>query len=159
KETGISGELKTSNIRIVDAAEIPHKPATPNVPVNLLAAFLGGSALAVGLAFFFEYLDNRIKTPDEVKQHLGLPFLGMVPALFDKGIENPLICDEIPNNFSECFRAIRTNLIFSSADEGGRSLVVTSTGPGEGKSVVAANIAIALAQAGLRVLLIDADMR
>ena len=159
KETGISGELKTSNIRVVDAAETPRAPVTPNTGNNLLLALLGGATLAIGLAFFFEYLDNRIKNPDEVKQHLGLPFLGMVPALFDKVSENPLISNDVPSNFSESFRAVRTNLLFSSADEGGRSVVITSTGPGEGKTVVATNLAVALAQAGQRVLLVDADMR
>jgi capsular exopolysaccharide synthesis family protein len=159
KETGISGELKTSNIRVVDAAETPRRPATPNTRMNLLLALFGGATLAIGLAFFFEYLDNRIKSPDEVKEHLGLPFLGMVPALFGKAIENPLINNGVPHNFSESFRAVRTNLLFSSAEEGARSVVVTSTGPGEGKTVVAANLAVALAQAGQRVLLVDADMR
>ena len=159
KETGISGELKTSNIRVVDAAETPRNPVTPNTRNNLLLALFGGATLAMGLAFFFEYIDNRIKSPDEIRQHLGLPFLGMVPALFDKANENPLISNGVANNFSESFRNVRTNLLFSSADEGGRSVVITSTGPGEGKSVVAANLAVALAQAGQRVLLVDADMR
>jgi len=159
KETGISGELKTSNIRVVDAAETPRGPVSPNTRNNLLLALFGGTTLAVGLAFFFEYLDNRIKSPEEMRQYLGLPFLGMVPALFDGITENPLINNAVPNNFSESFRAIRTNLLFSSADEGSRSVVVTSTAPGEGKTVVAGNLAMALAQAGQRVLLIDADMR
>ncbi|MBZ5558457.1 MAG: polysaccharide biosynthesis tyrosine autokinase [Acidobacteriia bacterium] len=159
KETGISGELRTSNIRVVDAAETPRRRSSPNTQTNLLLALLSGGTLAVGLAFFFEYLDNRIKSPDEIKQHLGLPFLGMVPALFDKSLENPLISNGVPNNFSESFRAVRTNVLFSSAADGGRSLVITSTGPGEGKTIVATNLAVALAQAGLRVLLVDADMR
>jgi capsular exopolysaccharide synthesis family protein len=159
RETGIAGELKTSNIRVVDVAEVPRRPATPNTPVNLLLALFGGATFAVGLAFFFEYVDNRVKSPDEVKQHLGLPVLGLVPAVFDKTIENPLINNGAPSNFSESFRAVRTNVLFSSAEEGGRSIVVTSTAPGEGKTIVAANLAIALAQAGQRVLLIDADMR
>jgi len=143
----------------VDAAETPRGPVRPNTRINLLVALFGGATLAIGLAFFFEYLDNRIKSPEEVKQHLGLPFLGMVPALFDKTIEYPLINNGVPPNFSESFRGVRTNLLFSSADEGSRSVVITSTGPGEGKTVVAANLAVALAQAGQRVLLIDADMR
>ena len=160
KETGISGELKTSNIRIVDAAETPRAPATPNARNNMLLALLGGATLAIGLAMFFEYLDNRIKSPEDLKQHLGLPFLGMVPALFDTSIENPLVSNNgVPPNFSESFRAVRTNLMFSTAEEGARSLAVTSTGPGEGKTVVSTNLAVALAQAGQRVLLIDADMR
>jgi capsular exopolysaccharide synthesis family protein len=159
KETGISGELRTSNIRVVDAAETPRRQTSPNTLNNLLLALFGGATLAVGLAFFFEYLDNRIKNPDEVKQHLGLAFLGMVPAISDRTIENPLINNGVPQNFSESFRAVRTNLLFSSAEEGGRSVVITSTGPGEGKTVIATNLAVALAQAGQRVLLIDADMR
>jgi len=159
KETGISGELKTSNIRVVDAAEIPRGQTSPNTLNNLLLALLSGGTLALGLAFFLEYLDNRIKSPDELKQHLGLPFLGMVPALFDKAVENPLISNGAPQNFSESFRAVRTNLLFSSAEDGARSVVITSTGPGEGKTAVATNLAVALAQAGQRVLLVDADMR
>lgn len=159
KETGISGELRTSNIRIVDAAETPRRPVTPNTRNNMLLALFGGAMLAFGLAFFFEYLDNRIKSPDEVKLHLGLSFLGMVPALFNKPNENPLISNGVPGNFSESFRTVRTNLLFSSAEAGSRTVVVTSAGPGEGKTIVASNLAVALAQAGQRVLLIDADMR
>jgi succinoglycan biosynthesis transport protein ExoP len=159
KETGISGELKTSNIRIIDAAEVPRAPATPNTRNNLLLALLGGATLAVALAFFFEYVDSRIKSPEEIREHLGLPFLGMVPALFDKDIKNPLINNGVPSHFSESFRTVRTNLVFSSADEGTRSVIITSTAPSEGKTVVATNLAVALAQAGQRVLLVDADMR
>jgi polysaccharide biosynthesis transport protein len=159
KETGIAGELKTSNIRVVDPAETPRRPIAPNIRTNLLVGLFGGAVLALGLAFFLEYLDNRIKTPDEMKRHLGLSFLGMVPALFDRAVEHPLVNNGVPGNFSEAFRALRTNVLFSSADQGGRSVVVTSTGPHEGKTVVATNLAVALAQAGQRVILIDGDMR
>jgi capsular exopolysaccharide synthesis family protein len=159
KETGISTDLKTSNIRVVDAAEVPRTPSSPNPRNNLLFAFFGGSVLAVGLAFFFEYLDSRLKNPAEVSQHLQLPFLGMVPALFGEAAADPLINNGVPPHFSESLRAVRTNVLFSSADEGIRSLTITSTGPGEGKTLVATNLAIGLAQAGRRVLLIDADMR
>jgi capsular exopolysaccharide synthesis family protein len=159
KETAISGELRTSNIRVVDVAETPRRPSSPNTRNNLLIGLLTGSILAVGLAFFFEYLDNRIKNPEELTRHLGLPFLGMIPALFDVDASSPLINSTVPPNFSECFRTLRTNVLFSTADEGLRSLVVTSTGPGEGKTLVSTNLAVGLAQAGMRVLLIDADMR
>lgn len=160
KETGISSELKTSNIRVVDPAETPQRPASPNVPVDLLFALLGGGTLAVGAAFFFEYLDNRIKSPEEIRAHLGLPFLGMVPALFERaGAGDPLMNDGVPPSFAEAFRAIRTNVLFSSAADGPKTLVVTSTGPSEGKTLVSANLAVALAQTGQRVLLVDADMR
>ena len=160
-ETGVAGELRTSNIRIVDEAEVPTGPASPRIGLNLLLALFVGSMFAVGLAFFFEYLDNRIKTPDEIKTHLGLPFLGLIPLISKKESRDGalLLNNGVPANFAEALRTVRTNLMFSSAAEGARSVVVTSTGPGEGKSVVASNVGIGLAQAGQRVLLIDADMR
>lgn len=118
-------------------------------------------ACSIGLAFFFEYLDNRVKTPDEIKAYLGLPFLGMVPQVSSKEMrgEVPLVMNGVPPPFAEAFRTIRTNVLFSSAEDGCRMLVVTSTGPGEGKTVTASNLAVGLAQAGQRVLLVDADLR
>lgn len=161
KETGVSTELRTSNIRIVDRAERPRAPVTPRKLLSLLLSLSGGFVLALGLAFFFEYLDSSLKSPDEIKAYLGLPTLGMVPALNPKTCKgrDPLLNAGVPPNFAEAFRAMRTNVLFSAADEGPRSLVITSTGPGEGKSIVAANLAIGFAQAGQRVILIDADMR
>jgi capsular exopolysaccharide synthesis family protein len=161
KETGISTALKTSNIRIVDEAERPRAPASPRKALNLTLAALGGAILAVGLAFFFEYVDSRIKNPHEITAYLGLPSLGLVPALDPKTWEGrePLISAGVPPGFAEAIRAVRTNVLFSSTAEGPRTLVITSTGPGEGKTMIAANLAIGFAQAGQRVLLIDADMR
>ncbi|MGH9254634.1 MAG: GumC family protein [Vicinamibacterales bacterium] len=159
QETGVSEEIRTGNIRVVDHAEVPTGPVSPNVFNNLLMALLGGLTFAIGLAFAFEYADDRIKNPDELKKHLGLPFLGMVPALFDRSVTAPLIGNGAPSIFAESFRSIRTNVLFSSTDQGGRLVVITSSTPGEGKTVVSTNVAAALAQAGHRVLLIDADMR
>jgi len=161
KETGVSAELKTSNIRIVDRAQTPMKPVSPQKALNLVFGLFGGSLLACGLVFFVEHIDSRIKTPDEITTHLQLPHLGLLPALTEKQFANsyPLLTKSAPPNFSEALRDLRTNVLFSSAEAGSRSIVVTSTGPGEGKSVVAANLAISLAQATLRVLLLDADLR
>jgi exopolysaccharide transport family protein len=161
KETGVSAELKSSNIRIVDAAIVPTSPISPNKLRNLLVAFFGGGMFALGLAFFFEYLDNLVKSPEEIKHYFGLPFLGLVPVLDgkDRSAEDALLHADTPAPFAEAFRGIRTNVLFSSAEEGGHSVVVTSTGPGEGKTLVATNLAVALAQAGQRVLLLDADLR
>ena len=160
KQTGVSGELRTSNIRVVDAAELPDSPVNRGKAFNLLG-ILGGMFAAVGLVFFLDYMDDRISTPDEIKTHLGLPMLGMVPMIPPKesGKTSPLVCNSVPANFVEAFDSVRTSLLFSSADEGIRSVVVTSTGPGEGKSVVASNVAVSLGLAGQRVLLIDADLR
>jgi len=159
KETGISGELKTSNIRVVDSAEVPRRPSSPNKVNNMLFGLLGGSVLGLGLAFFFEYVDRRIKSPEEIRNDLGLAFLGLVPAVDAKTLGTPLVTNGAPAPFVEAFRSIRTSVLFSSAEAGHKSIAVTSTTPGEGKTVVSANLAVSLALAGQRVLLIDADMR
>ena len=160
KETGITSESRTTNVRIVDLAEVPRGPISPNVPHELEVSFAMSLFFAVAVAFGLEYLDNRIKSPQELKAHLGVPFLGMVPAVGkDKTGDDPLLSRAVPANFAEAFKSIRTNVLFSSAEDGMRSLVVTSSGPGEGKSIVSCNIAVALAQAGQRVLLMDGDMR
>lgn len=161
KETDVSGELRTSNIRIVDQAEVPRSPSYPNTRTNLMLGFGGGMVFAMILAFFVEYIDTRIKSPLEIKAHLGLPFLGIIPALDPKAITGtaPLLNTGVPHEFAEAFRMLRTNVLFASADSGSKSIVVTSTAPGEGKSLVSANLATALALAGSRVVVIDADMR
>jgi succinoglycan biosynthesis transport protein ExoP len=159
KETGISAALKTTNIRVVDAAGLPRSPVSPRKQLSMILGVLGGGMVALVLVFFFEFIDNRIKTPDEITKHLGLPFLGLIPALNPKTCAYPLLDNGVPPNFGEAFRSIRTNVRFSSAEEGSRSLLVASAAPGEGKTLVATNLAIAFAQTGLRVLLIDADMR
>jgi capsular exopolysaccharide synthesis family protein len=162
KETGLSGELRASNIRVVDPAEIPRTPVRPRKALSLLVGLFGGMFAGVVLALFVEFLDNRVKSPDEIRQFLGLTFLGLVPAVVDKDLtdgQSPLISDAVAQNFAEAFREIRTSVMFSSADTGARATLITSTDPSEGKSVVAANLAVSLANAGLRVLLMDADMR
>lgn len=160
KETGVSRELRTSNIRIVDEAEQPRAPFRPARGMNLVLALFGGFVCALGAAFFFEYLDTRIKTPDEIAVHLRLPALGMIPALGKSwsGAE-PLINNGVPPKFFEAFRSVRTNILFSAPEERSRTVVITSAGPGEGKTTLASNLAIGFALAGHRVLLIDGDMR
>lgn len=161
KETGIAGELKTSNIRVVDAAEMPRRPARPNKTLALVAALFGGIALAVGAAFSAEYLDDRIKSPAEIRSILHLPLLGLVPALTTKQIKAgaSLLNTPVPPNFTEALMNVRTGVLFSSAEDGPKSLVITSAVPREGKTLMACNLAMALAQSGQRVLLIDADLR
>ena len=160
KETGVSGELRSSNIRIIDRAEQPRAPVTPNRTLDILLGVIGGLILCVAFAFFYEYLDNRLKDPEEIRACLGLSPLGMLPALAQRTTGGPLLLNNgVPPNFSEMFRTIRTNILFSSPEGAPRTLAVTSTGPGEGKTLVSSNLAVACALAGQRVLLIDADMR
>lgn len=161
KETGVNSGLVASNIRVVDRASVPQRPVSPNIRRSLLLGAVGGTLLAVLLAFFRDYMDRAIATPEEVKSTLGLPCLGLVPRLSAREKrESPLISDRRqPAAFKEAFRALRTSVLFSSADEPMRTILVTSTGPGEGKSTVTCNLAISLAQTGRRVLIVDADMR
>jgi capsular exopolysaccharide synthesis family protein len=161
KETGISSEMRTSNVRVMDPAEIPRGAVSPDIQRELMVGFAGSLVLAIGLAFGLEFLDNRIRTPEQVRSELGLPFLGMIPTLSakDRNDDTPLLHRTVAPNFAEAMRSIRTSLLFSSAEEGSKMLVITSTAPGEGKTTVACNLAVALAQAEQRVILIDADMR
>jgi succinoglycan biosynthesis transport protein ExoP len=161
KETGAAGEYRGSNIQVLDKAEVPSYPILPHTQRDLMVSALTGIVLALGLVFGFEYFDSRIKTPDDVKNHLQLPFLGMIPAFAGEshGGEAPLLHTDTPPAVSEAIRAIRTAVLFSTAEEGARTVVVTSTGPSEGKTMVSSSLAITLAQAGQRTVIVDADMR
>lgn len=162
KETNISGELKSSNIRIVDVAETPRTPVSPNKKLNLTFAFVFGGLFSVGLALLLDRVDGRVRTPEEIQVAFGLPCLGFVPAIADKTDtvkKDYLLTDNVPPSFAEAIRSLRTNVLFSSASSESRCLVVTSTAPGEGKTMTSVNLAIAIAQSGQRVLIIDADLR
>ncbi|PYR57767.1 MAG: hypothetical protein DMF85_12660 [Acidobacteria bacterium] len=159
KETGVSAELKTSNISVIDRAETPRTPVEPRVQYMLTLGGCGAFLFALCLAFFFEHFDNRIKTPEEIQTHLRLASLGLVPAVRLKGSMSPSLYKRAPGNFAEALRTIRTNVLFALPEEAARCILVTSTAPGEGKSVIASNLAMSLAHSGARVLLVDGDMR
>ncbi|MBW1698688.1 MAG: polysaccharide biosynthesis tyrosine autokinase [Deltaproteobacteria bacterium] len=164
KETTLTEEMKTGNIRIIDRAEVPLHPVKPKKRLNLMLAVVVGLMLGVGLAFFLEYLDNTIKVPDEIKSFLRVPFLGPVPAFSTAGdydgIPPDLITVHSPkSSASESYRGIRTGILFSSADSSPQVLMVTSATLDEGKTSCSANLGIIMAQGGSRVLLIDCDMR
>ena len=169
KETSLTEDIKTGNIRIVDRAEVPKSPVKPKKAQNILLAIVVGLSLGVGLAFFLEYLDSTIKIPDDIKHHLGIPYLGPIPAFARDGADsgNPerkpsqdLIAHLSPKSTaSESYRGIRTGILFSSADSSPQVLLVTSAGPREGKTITAANVAITMAQTGGRVVILDCDMR
>ncbi len=160
KETGVSQQFRGSNIEIVDRADVPQSPVLPKASQDLTVAALGGLFLALTLVFGCEYFDSRIKSPEEIRAHLGIPFLGLVPAISRSNADMLLLgSKDVPPAFSEAMRAIRTGVVFSSAEEGARSIVVTSTAPSEGKTVISSNLAAALAQADQRAVIVDADMR
>jgi succinoglycan biosynthesis transport protein ExoP len=158
KEVGVTGGITTNNISIVDRADVPAKPSKPRLGLNLALAAMLGAGLGILAAFLFEVLDESVTTPDEVESKLGLPVLGAIPLL-GKGIEPLHAMSDVRSNFAEAYYSLRTALQFSTADGVPRTLLVTSSRPSEGKSTTALAIAKNLARVGLRVLLIDADLR
>jgi len=158
EEVRVAEAQATSNVVQVEPAQPPDEPVRPRVAVNTLLASMVGLMLAVGGVFLVEALDNTLRTPDDVARLLGLPVLGVIA---DHPVEDGrLVVLETPRSpVAEAFRSLRTNLQFASVDRPLVRLLVTSPGPGEGKSTVAANLAAVLAQSGKRVTLLDADMR
>jgi capsular exopolysaccharide synthesis family protein len=161
KQTGLESQLTSTNIRIVEKAEVPRGPIAPLRSRVYGYALVIGIALGIGLAVIFEQLDNTLKTPEDVKRVLGLPFLGMVPDGSVRAGKNPrtTLATARGSAAAEAYRVLRTNLMFTSADATGRVLLVSSTNPGEGKTTTVTNLAAALAQNGARVLAVDADLR
>lgn len=165
KETDLTGGLKANNMSVLDLAQEPKRPIRPSLKRNLAVGLVLGLMLALFAAFGLEYLDNTIKGHEDVEQLLGLPFLGIIPAIAGetkagKEIRRDLVVLDAPkSSAAECCRSVRTNLMFMSPDRPLRNLVITSAGPQEGKTTVANALAITMAQAGSRVLLVDTDMR
>jgi capsular exopolysaccharide synthesis family protein len=160
KQTDVASELKSTNIRIVDPAVVPSSPIKPRKLRDIALGLLLGAFLSVGLAFFLEYLDNTLKTPDDVRQHLGAPLLGVVPELTEEQHPNLTVLNTaLDQRFVEGYRVIRTALNYSWSEPGGHVIMVTSTAPGEGKTLTAVNLAFTLAAQEGRTLLIDADLR
>jgi capsular exopolysaccharide synthesis family protein len=162
KQTEISSELKVTNVQIVDRADVPITPAAPQRELVLLLALLIGLPVAMGAAIALEYFDDRIKSPEEIRGTLGLKLLGFAPTIPRRVLRQTagLLTSDLGREYAEALRTVRANLLLNAPPQAGaNALLVTSTRPGEGKTIVAANLAIGLAQAGRRVLLFDADMR
>ena len=157
KELRVVANSRTNNVRVVDKAEVPGLPFTPNHRRDWAYAVALGLALGLGLAFGIDYLDDTVKTPDDIARRLKLKFLGLVPIV--SGDRHPLISGPVPHDFGEAYRSIRTALAAQLPGNGPRIVAVASSQPLEGKTTTAVNIAMALAVGGARVLLIDADMR
>lgn len=148
-------------LTVLAAAQEPTAPFSPNIPQNLLFASLAGLILAAGTILLLEYLDDRIKNSEDAQRVLNLATLGVISQI--GGIHKPtdyLITLRHPRSpVSEAFRVLRTNLRFSGIENPSGALLVTSAGPGEGKTTTAANLAVAMAQAGKKVVLVDTDLR
>lgn len=159
-ETPTGGGRPLVKVTLVKAAETPEQPDSPRPTLNLALGLLVGLAIGVGGAVLRETLDTSVTSTEEVKQITGGPVLGVVPE-DPRAASQPLVDEStsVHNPRVEAYRQLRTNLQFVDVDHPVRALVVTSAIPVEGKTVTAANLAIAMAESGRRVVLIEADLR
>jgi capsular exopolysaccharide synthesis family protein len=158
KEIGVAGGVTTNNISIVDRAEAPLRPSQPKPLLNMALAGVSGIVLGIVLAFLTEALDQALRTPADVEGKLGLPVLGTIPIL-KSGIQPAEALSDLRSPISEAYYSLRSALQFSTKDGFPKTLLLTSTRPGEGKSTTAFAVAQNLARLGFRTLLIDADLR
>ncbi len=162
KETNVAGDMDSTNARVVDPAVVPTVPVKPRKALMVSIAIVLALFAGIGLAFLLEHLDNTLKSGEELEDRLGLPMLGSLPLLrLKKGEQlkpERVFADDSKSTFAEAIRTIRTGVVLSGLDNPHKIVVVTSTIPGEGKTTVSMNLALALGQLE-KVLLIDADMR
>ncbi len=174
KESQLQAGLKATNIRIVDPAEIPKRPFKPRVILNLGLGVLLGLMAGIGLAFFLEYMDKTVKTPDDIEKRLHLPSLGILPKFVldgaGKGPGTKLVPVQAKTSplqpagiqttpaTQEAFRNLRTSILLS-ADPVPKLILITSALPSEGKTTVTLNLGATLASLGSSVVVVDCDMR
>ncbi|MCS6803580.1 MAG: polysaccharide biosynthesis tyrosine autokinase [Acidobacteriota bacterium] len=168
--------LETTNIQILDRAQPPTVPARPRKLFNIGVSALVGLLVGILLSLFVEYLDNTVKSTEDVDRLLGLPSLGVVPALeslerkgrlslprlhSSRQSSGPILIvdDHHRLSFGEAFRSLRTSVLLSNAERPPRTILFTSSSPGEGKTTTAVNMALSLAQTGARVIVVDGDLR
>lgn len=150
--------MHVENIQIIDEAQVPKNEVSPKPMLNMAIAGVLGLMVGVFLVFLLEFLDNTVKTPEDIERHLELPVIGAIPII--KGEKLNLITLTNPKSpISEAFRTLRTNIQFSNIDEDLKTIIVTSSGSSEGKSVMSSNLGATMAENDKRVLLIDCDLR
>jgi polysaccharide biosynthesis transport protein len=152
------GDVNT--LSVIEEASIPTRPISPNVRTNVMIAAVIGLVLAAGGVFVIEYLDDTIKSVDDVQRHLNLSTIGSIPRFFGSDYPSKLVVINYPlSPIAEAFRALRMRIQLSSIGAPFHSIIFVSPNPKEGKSICLANLAIIMAQAGMRVILVDADLR
>jgi polysaccharide biosynthesis transport protein len=156
KEIGVAGGVGVNNIAVVDVGDLPDKPSSPRILLNLAFALIGGLGIGVAAAFALEQLEDSVSDPAEVSELLHIPLIGVVPRVAEEPISALL---DVKSALSEAYFSVQTSLALTTAHGFPRSLVVTSSRPNEGKSLTSLGLAKTLAVLGRRVLLIDGDMR
>jgi polysaccharide biosynthesis transport protein len=158
KEIGVSGAVGSNNISVVDSANLPRLPQSPNLFVNMMLGGVLGLFIGIALAYGFDYIDDSFKTPEDVESGIGLSVIGVIPKPGkDQDMEMEL--NDARSGISEAIRSLRTGLQFATSDGLPKTLLVTSSKPSEGKTTTTIALARSLASIGLNVLLIDGDLR
>lgn len=153
----LSSGVSVSNVQVVDRATVPVAPIKPKKALYILTSVIAGVFGGLFIVFFTEYMDDTIKTSEDVEQALKLPFLALLPSTKEQG---PIyLTAGTRSMIAEAYKTLRTNIMFSKPDRPPKLLLITSTTPEEGKTTVSSNLAVAMAMMGEKVLLIDADMR
>jgi succinoglycan biosynthesis transport protein ExoP len=162
-ETGVTEQLRVGNASLIDPAEVPAVPVKPRKTLNTLLGLLIGFGVGLSIAWGLTALDTNVHTPDDLAQDLGFAFLGSIVRFRIRPKERgqgELVVQARPHSLeAEVFRTVRTNIMLARSELRSKALLLTSATPKEGKTLVTANLAVALAQAGRKVLLVDADMR
>jgi succinoglycan biosynthesis transport protein ExoP len=156
----IESKRSPNYLAVIEPAQADPDPVRPQTLRNTALAGVVGFLLALGLIFLLEYLDDTLKSADDLSQSLGLTSLGAISQIKGKRYQDRLIASQDPfAPASEAYRMIRSNIQFMSIDQPVKSIMVTSATPGEGKSFTVANLGIAMAQAGLKTIIVDTDLR
>jgi tyrosine-protein kinase Etk/Wzc len=162
QEARIQAASTSGNVEIIDRAQIPTAPFSPNRKKQLTLGFLLGALLGLGLTFLLDYLDRTIKDEEDVQDKLGLPVVGTIPRIksAEEGDQGQLITHLDPMSAAaESFLALRTNLLYTITNQKHKTVLLTSCLPDEGKSTVSVNLAATLAQTGAKTLLVGCDLR
>src|SRR5438093_2613532 len=149
KEIDLSSSLMSNNLSILDKAPVPKVPVRPRTVLNMAIGVLFGLLLGVGTVFFMDYMDNTVRTSEDVEQYLRLNLLAIIPKQ----------SDETLSAVKEAYQTLRTSLLFSRKNRSANTVLITSAGPQEGKSCTTVNVARTLATAGERVMILDCDLR
>jgi tyrosine-protein kinase Etk/Wzc len=158
-QIAVAEAMTVSDMRSVEPAKAPDKHSAPKLLVYTILGFLVGGAVGLGLVFLAEYVDDSVKTADDLKEIWPLPLLGMVPLYKTRGKRTLIDTFPATDPLFEAFRNIRNGVAFAGVDQAINILTVTSCVPGEGKSTVMTNLAICIAQDGQRVVVVDCDLR
>jgi Mrp family chromosome partitioning ATPase len=158
KEISAAARIASNNVSIVDRADPPIAQVWPRPLLNIAMALLAGLLVGAGLVLLREHFDDAIRSPEDIDRKLGTPMVGLVPALGNKVDPQAELTDK-KSELSEAYSALRSALLLSTPNGAPRSLLITSSGPAEGKSTTSYAIAMSFAQIGRRVVLVDSDMR